>query len=309
MVHAARSRLAWGLAFAIAFIAPRAAKADTDACVAPKINVVVPPGPQWQSATVELTERLRGLPDLDKCAHVLVRPSGLGVIVQITTSDGREASRQVGSEAELLHVAEALLVLPPEPARAIAEPSPLEVPPRESRPAALEAATHVELGAGASLRFGGGPIYAGGGVAGFAQFAQGGWLLAVSGRWDIADAFISEPTPTDFSMQSTAVGVGVGRRLELGSADLDTVIGPSIVLEGQEADDGNRDIHGASADFRVAFAVRISGPRASSVRPYATGEFEGSPARLRTQKFIDRSLPPLPWWSSGISVGVLWGAR
>ncbi|HWZ92740.1 MAG TPA: hypothetical protein VNW92_27930, partial [Polyangiaceae bacterium] len=222
MLHAARCRLAWGLAFAIASIAPRAAKADSDACVAPKINLVVPPGPEWQSATTDLTVRLRGLPDLDKCARVLVRPSGLGVIVQITTGDGREASRQVESEAELLHVAEALLVLPPEPVRAMPAPSPLEVPPRESRPAPQEAATHVELGAGASLRFGGGPIYAGGGVAGFAQFALDRWLLAVSGRWDIADAFVSEPTPTDFSMESTAVGVGVGRRLELGGAALDT---------------------------------------------------------------------------------------
>lgn len=309
MVHVARSRLAGGLAFAIGFIAPSAAMADSGACVAPKINVVVPPGLEWQSATIDLTERLRKLRNLDKCAHVLVRPSGPGVIVQITTGDGREARRKVRSEADLLHAAEALLVLPPEPARAPAEPSPLELPPRESRPAAQETATHVELGAGASLRFGGGPIYAGGGVAGFAQFAQGGWLLAVSGRWDIADAFVSEPTPTGFSMQSTAVGVGVGRRLKLGNAALDTVIGPSIVLESQEADDGDREIHGASADFRAALAVRVSGPCAASVRPYATGELEGSPARLRTQRFIDHSLPPLPWWSSGISVGVLWGAR
>ena len=253
---------------------------------------------------------MRGLRDLDQCAQVWVRPSGQGVVIRITTADGRQATRQVDTEAELLRTAEALLILPPEGAPALAPPSPLELPPRDPRPAAQpSSSTHVELGAGGSLRFGGGPLYVGGGVAGFAQFALDRWLLAISGRWDIADAFTGETTPANFAMQSTAVGVSVGRRLELANVALDAMVGPSIVLEGQDADDGDRDIHGAAADFRVALALRVSGPRASSLRPFATGELEASPARLRAQKFIDHSLPPLPWWSSGVSVGVLWGAR
>jgi hypothetical protein len=38
-------------------------------------------------------------------------------------------------------------------------------------------------------------------------------------------------------------------------------------------------------------------------------DFEGSPARVSSQKHLDRALPQLPWWSSGLAVGVLWGAR
>jgi hypothetical protein len=309
MRRSVKSRLALGLAFG-ACLCELSARASSDACVAPQINVVVPAGPEWETATAELTSHLRALGDLDKCAHVLVRPSGTGVVLDITTSDGRQASRQVASVAELLRAAEALLVLPPEPVPPPVMRSPAEIPPPESRrsePAA--ATTHVELGAGGSLRFGsGGPLYAGGGVTGFAAFALDRWLLAVSARWDVADV-ANQPTPMDFYMQSSAVGVSVGRRLELASVHLDALFGPSIVLESQDADDVDRDVHGAAADFRLALAVRVSGPRSSSVRAFATGDFEGSPARLRSQKSLDPILPALPWWSSGLSVGVLWGAR
>jgi hypothetical protein len=310
MVYVARRHLVLGLAFGVELATSTAAGATVDACIAPKVNVSVPPGAQWQTATEDLTEHLRALKDLDKCARVFVRPGGLGVVVEITTSDGRRATRQVESEAELLRTIEALLILPPASAAAPVQPSPLESPPREPQPARTpNGTTHVELGVGGSLRFGGGPLYAGGGVAGFAQFGLDDWLLAVSGRWDVADAFVSEVTPTDFSMQSSAVGVSVGHRVELSNANLDALIGPSIVLEGQDADDGDRELHGAAADFRLAFALRVSGPRASSLRAFATGDFEGSPARVRAQKFISHSLPQLPWWSGGVAIGVLWGGR
>ncbi len=307
MLHAASSRLCTALISSglLAVCAPAAGSA----CSAPKISVSFPPGPAWQNAAAELTERLRSLEDLDRCARVTARPSGTGVDLEIVTSDGREALRHVETVAELLRTAEALLVLPPEPARAVAT-SPLELPPPEpARARAAVISTHVELGAGASLRFGGGPAYVGGGVAGFAQFALDGWLLAASGRWDIADAIVNQPTASDFQMQTSVVGVSVGRRLELASADLDTLVGPNVVLESQDADDVNREVHGAAADFRVALGMRLSGPKSSSVRAFASADFEASPSRLRSARVIDRALPHLPWWSTGIALGVLWGAR
>ncbi len=309
MVHAARSSLALGLAFGVCTFLRGAAGATPNACLAPKINVVVPPGPDWENATEALSQHLRTVGDLDRCAHVLVRPSNAGVTLDITTSDGRRATRQVTSVAELLRTAEALLVLPPEPTPPPAKPAPLELPPAEPAPVRVPVTTttHIELGVGASLRFGGGPLYAGGGVAGFADFALDRWLLAMSARVDLGDVIIQGPAPSDFHMESSAVGVSVGRRLEFANAGLDALVGPSIVLEGQDADDP--EVHGAAADFRLALALRVSGPRSSSIRAFAAGDFEGSPARLRAQKSISPDLPPLPWWSSGLAVGVLWGAR
>ncbi len=271
--------------------------------------MVVPPGPGWQSATDQLAEHLRGLIDLDKCARLSIRPSGAGVVLEVTSNNGRETTRQADSVAELLRTAEALLVLPPQPQTAV-KLSPLELPPPEPRPASSEAtSTHVELGVGASLRFGGGPLYAGGGVAAFADFALDRWLLAVTGRWDVADAFLNQPTPGDFSMASTSVGVSAGRRIELREASLDALIGPNVVLESEETDSSEPEVHGAAADFRLALALRVSGPRSSSIRAFAAADVEASPIRLRSEKYIDRSLPPLPWWSSGLAVGVMWGAR
>src|SRR5882724_8255474 len=99
-------------------------------CVGPKVSVVVPQGPEWQTATDQLAEHLRSLSDLDKCARLLVRPNGGGVVLEATSSDGRETTRQADSVAELLRTAEALLVLPPQP-RVAVKLSPLELPPPE----------------------------------------------------------------------------------------------------------------------------------------------------------------------------------
>ena len=265
MSNATSSRVIAALSTLVLFAVSENAWASP-ACSATKINVIFPESPAWLNATTQLTERLRKLEDLDRCAHILVRPNGAGADLYIVTGDGREAMRHVETVAELLRAAEALLVLPPQPAHVVAR-SPLEEPPPEQqRPPAPSALTHVELGAGGSLRIGGGPFYAGGGLSGFAQFALDRWLLAVSGRWDIDDAIVNQPTARDFRMQASVVGVSVGRRMEFANAVLDTLLGPNVVLESQDADDVNREVHGAAADFRLASPSAYPAPNS---RPFA----------------------------------------
>lgn len=277
-------------------------------CASPELQLITPEGDEWRNAAEELGKHLRAAGELDKCARVSGRPDGEAVLLEITTSDGRTARRRVTTLPELLRTCEALLVLPPKPAPPPPQASPAELPPPEPvRAQATTTAHHVELGVGGALRFGGSPLYVGGGIAAFALFAQGAWLLSASARWDAIEAIVTEPAPMDFYMQSEAVGVSFGRRFALSSVQLDTLIGPNIVLESQDADDTNREVHGASADFRLGVAVRVSGPRLSSVRAFATGDFEGSPARLRSAKALDPILPTLPAWSSGLAVGVAWG--
>ena len=91
MFRATRSRLALRLALGAVTCAAStvaaAPMATPDSCVAPRVNVVVPPGERWQSATADLTEHLRAVGNLDRCASVQVRPSGAGVLLEITTSD------------------------------------------------------------------------------------------------------------------------------------------------------------------------------------------------------------------------------
>jgi hypothetical protein len=309
MSRATRSHFALSLACVVGATALPAAAAERS-CPAAKITIIIPPGEAWQDAADALAKHLHSLGNLDPCAQVSVRPHDSGVLLEITTGDGRRALRQVESVPELLRTAEALLVLPPEPAPPAAQPAPAELPPPEPQPLALQtAATHVEVGAGGALRFSGGPLYVGGGIAGFAEFALDRWLLAVSARWDVIEVLVTQPTTDDFDMESSAVGVSAGRRFELSSVNLDALIGPTIVLESQDADDGDRDVHGAAADFRLSLGLRVSGPRSSSVRAFASTDFEASPARIRQSKHLDQALPSLPWWSSGVAVGVAWGVR
>jgi len=283
-----------------------------EVCSGPELHLITPEGDAWRDAAEQLGKRLRAAGELDRCARVTGRPDGSGVLLEITTSDGRTASRHVDDVAELLRTCEALLVLPTAPTPASkAEPSeqlgrdsarePSPIPPAPSP-------RHVEVGVGGAVRVGGGPLYVGGGAAAFALFAQGAWLLSASARWDAIEAIATEPVPMDFYMQSEAVGVSFGRRFLFSSVQVDGLVGPNIVLESQDADDvdSNRDVHGASADFRLGLALRVSGPRSSSIHAFATADFEASPARLRASKSLDRILPTLPAWSSGLAVGVAW---
>ncbi len=313
MLRPRRCLPAVGVALGVGLLSAAVAAAEAESCEAPKLSVLVPSDPSWDSATERLTARLRQLSDLDRCARVTVRPDATGAMLNITTSDGREAHRHVENVDGLLTAVEALLVLPPEPApRPAPAPSPLELPPSEPKASSLgigPTTLHVELGAGGTLRFGGSPLYAAAGVAAFADFVIDRWVLAMGARVDITDRLVSQPAPTDYVMQSAAVGVSAGRRVELGQASLDALLGANVVVESQDADDGEREVHGAAEDFRLGATVRFSGPRSATVRAFAAGDFEGSPARARTKKYLDRALPELPWWSSSVTVGVLWGAR
>ena len=310
MARSSLTRVACCGAVAAAFVARSASAAAPSACDSPQLNVVAPPDPKWDATAARLGRHLRGLSDLDRCARVTVKPDATGVTLRVTTSDGREAERHVENLDALLTAAEALLVLPPTRATSDATVSPLEVPPRDPEPVRVApSSAHVELGGAGTVRFGGSPAYVGAGAMAFAGFVLDRWLLSVAARFDVKDGFTDQGTPSDFEMHSTAVSVSAGRRMNLGQAAVDALLGANVVLESQDADDGEREIHGAAEDFRLGAALRISGPSSAGVRAFAVGDFEASPSRIRANKYIDRALPILPWWSSGLAVGVLWGAR
>ena len=289
-----------------------ASGAVTTACSGPRVTVTLPEREAWRTLRSDLVEHLRALRDLDRCAEVAVGAAGDLLTLDVTTGDGRKASRQVASEAELLRASEALLTLPP----ALVQPppppliqSPSELPPPEPERAHTEDKAHIELALGGSARMGGAPLFAGGGVAAFADVTLDNWLLGVSGRWDIADGLVTEPSLMDYFMTSTAVGVSLGRRFDLGNAALDALLGPNVVIENQDADDQDRDVHGSAADLRLDLGLRVSGPRSSKWRAFVALDAEVSPARVRKQRFADPVLPPLPSWSAGLALGVSWSAR
>ena len=304
------------IALPLPLLAATAAAASAQ-CAGPVLNVVIPQGEAGRRLADVLREHVERLPDLDRCAKVTVEVHGSALSIEVKTGDGRVAKRQVESEAALLRESEALLTLPPEPAPAattptastapvIPQPSSQELPPSDAPAPKPREAAHVEFGAGANARLGGVPAFGSGGVEGFADMALGRWLLGVSTRWDLTDGLINQPTLADYRMTSTAVGVSVGRRFEFGGSLVDALLGPNVVLESQDADDQENDLHGSAADLRVALSLRVSGPSRSAWRAFASAQCEASPTRLAKQHFINSRLPPLPSWGSGLAVGVMW---
>lgn len=265
---------------------------------------------QHPTLRADLNEHLQALVDIDRCALVSVRFEGALLVIEVTTSDGRTASRIVSTENELFRAGEALLTLPPNapPPPAPSAPSPQEFPPVEPKAIAPSTPPRLELGIGLAGRIGGSPLFGAGGIAAFADVALEEWLLGVSGRWDIG-SLITEPALPDYYMMSSAVGVSVGRRFELGTTLLDTLVGTNVVLEDQDADYQDADIFGSAADVRFAGALRVSGSKFAAWRPYATLDAELSPERLVKKRRTHPDLPPLPSWSTGLSVGIMWGAR
>jgi len=282
----------------------------SSSCAGPQITLNVPAAnsPQWQTLREKLSDHLRTLSDLDRCAQLTLRADADdNLVLDVRTGDGRVASRTVAGEAQLLRASEALLTLPPmEPSLPLAA-SPAEKAPPE--PPLPRPTAGVELGAGAAARLGGLPLFVAGGVTGFADVVVEPWLLGVSARWDITTGLLSEPTLMDYYLMSTAIGVHVGRRFELKSSSLDLLLGPNLVLESQDADDGQLDIGGSAADVRIDLGARLSGPRRSTWRAFGTADFELSPARLAKEHFAHPSLPPLPSFSFGLALGFSWSSQ
>ncbi len=313
------AQLASAVTGATLLLASSALGQAAGSCAAPTLSVLLPADDPRQALARRLREHLQTLADVDRCAHVTLRPRGAELELVVESGDGRSASRTLQTEAELLRASDALLTLPPAtnapsaaspsaaPPSAAPPPSPLEFPPKEERPARVAPpSAHFEFGLGAQARLGGSPLFLGGGFAGFADVVQGAWLIQVSTHASITTGRLSEPTLSDYYLAATAIGVGVGRRFEFESTSLDALLSPEVVLETQDADDGDRDVNATASDVRLDLSARWSGPRHSAWRGFGSLDLEVSPTHLRHQRSGGDSLPPFPSWTCGLSVGVAW---
>jgi hypothetical protein len=295
--------------------------AAEDQCVSPHVHLELAGKSEWEAEVPALRARLTALGHVDACARVTIRAEATGVSVNVT-SGSRSATRHLTEPSELVRTVEALVVLPA-PIDSVDE-SPLVDPPQDaSRPSDRRQAlpepvhpaigSHMEFAAAASARMGGNPLMVGAGLAAFAGLVEGNWLVGVDARWEFADGYVSATPPSGFSMNSGAIGVAVGHRSHIGAFACDALIGPTLVLESQEAfpatTTATEGIGTNALDPRVDLTLRATGPTSSRLRLYAAGDIEVSPHRVVHPKQLDPELPPLPAWTSGVAVGVVWGAR
>ncbi len=299
-----------GIAEASAF---GSSSADARPCAGPFLVTDATIGSEWLPAIEGVRVRLNRNVDLDRCAELRIGPAQGGSRIQVTTADGRTAIRYIASPDKLLVTVEALLELPLAAAVRSSPPEPQELPDDPDlevkiRPAVSAAVAHLEVGVGAAGRLAGAPLYGGGGAASFAQLMLDRWLIGVTARWEAVDGTLALPSPSGFHMQTFGVGIGLGRRVVSGDVALDAVLGHEVIVESQEADGTTDDIRGSAGDVRMDLLLRVSAPRTGRTRFYAAADAEVSPSRLRRTRQLDPALPALPSWSSGLQVGVLWGA-
>jgi hypothetical protein len=135
------------------------------------------------------------------------------------------------------------------------------------------------------------------------------YIIGISGRWDVVDSYVSGPTGSGFDMDSGAIGIMFGRRVDFDWGSLDGMVGANVVVESQEGTTSVDEIGGETAGVRPTTLARLAMGRRANVRPYLQADVEVSPARLRRPRQLDPALPVLPAWSAGFAIGVLWGLR
>jgi hypothetical protein len=314
-----RARAGWNvrgtLALAVTASVPAARAAHAveppAACEDPRVRVDGAPGDLWLQSIAHACAALDAKPDSDPSARVVLVPSGDDLIVEVTLADGRSALRRVRSPDSLGSVLAALLELPAEeskpahptgesaaPAVEIPAPAPAPLPPPPSP------RLGIELGGGASGRVAGGG-YLSLGPSAFGQVAVGAWALGVDVRWD---AYVSKSgVDANFEMESVEVGVTLTRRFRLQAADIEVGFSPRVVDETQSDDSLVHEVTFATTDVRVGALVRAALGHAHRVRPILEIDGELSPSRIRRLPRLDPNLPALPAWSSGATIGIMWG--
>ena len=289
--------------------------------MSPHVHLELAGKSEWEAEVPALRARLTALGHVDACARVTIRAEATGVSVNVK-SDSHPATRHLTEPSELVRTVEALVVLPA-PIDAVDDAPLVDALPAAPRPAERQQpapppvhpvfASHIEFAAAASARVGGNPLMAGAGIAAFAGLVEGNWLVGVDARWEFADGYVSAAPPSGFSMDSGAIGVAVGHRSRIGAFACDALVGPTLVLESQEAfgstPEASDGIGASALDARLDLTLRATGPTSSRVRMSAAGDIKVSPHRVLHPKHLDPELPPLPAWTSGLAVGVAWGAR
>lgn len=278
-------------------------------CVQPNVTSATELTALWLDAMRSACESLSGNRDLDRDARVhIVQIAPELLRLDVTTSDGRSAQRELHTPQELHDTLEALLVVP----RAIDPP---EEPPHatetrtSSRPDNSTSITreppkvHTELGFGAAGRLAqhGRRTF---GPSAFAALTVDSWLLGVSLRWDALQN-AADNTIAQYEAQAVAIGFTLGRRLYEGAVTIDCAIEPRVVSTAQSHGEGSDEHRTSTADIYVGALARVAFGD-GRLRPYIQPDLEVTPEHMKRGTGEDAVYTPLPTWSVGMTLGLRW---
>ncbi len=319
-----------GLASAMTLARPAAGLSAQVECVDPRVRVQAQPDARWFDAIAAACESTTHAPDSDPNARVRLVPAERDLLVEVVLKDGRATSRRVSATERLGPTLDALLtVLPPSPAPANTSTStsttapsppgaddPHERPPVEPSPApravttVVEAPFGVDVGAGLASRVSGSEGYMSFAVDAFGELRLGRLLIGMAARWDMFEGPVAKAPPLNLEMQTVALGLLMGRRFAPSFGNVDLGITPRFIVELQAYDSltSEQEKNDSATDIRVGAFGRLALGH-GAFRPFAELDAELSPARIRRSIHIDPVLPPLPAWSTGLSLGVMWSDK
>jgi hypothetical protein len=308
----------------------RPARASDRACPSLRVDADVEVRDRWPALESRVRASFEGRNDVDGCAIVRLRYADGSVGLDVSLPDGRSASRLTRSE-DVIAGLEALLLVPdvqaaaaentPPAARRTTtfEPRGIAIHEDDSRLAtrdgskALEgppSRLSVEISLGVGMHMGDGQTSEGLGATSLLDVS--GWLAGFTGR---LDRYAADPTGDGDPPKALEVGALGGRRVRLGSLNLDVVGGPALALR----DVGRGSVTRVAAQGMVN-TITMSSTNGGFVPRLVLGArlTVGARSIVRTFVGVDGEagspgpIPPgsgrgLPQWTLGFTVGATLG--
>ncbi len=254
----------------------------------------------------------------DPCARVQILAAGGKLVVVVTLKDGRTAVRRAGDVDDLLDALDALVLVPtaahaPPPA-AVVSPrfTAAPAPPKDEAPkppSSVAPAPRLELAAAATAGIAGAPGFAGFGLEGLAQVHLVPHLLGVVVRYEpLGGPLADTDSRGRFTAMAMSVAAVAGRRLSLGSMQLDLLAGLGLMALAQEFKaPGEKEVRSTRLDPRLVVSLRLADSGTASLRGYLGLDLTaGWPA---TSQEPAPGLKEFPSTSATLSLGLLWSGR
>jgi hypothetical protein len=306
------------------------ARAASRSCSSLRIEADAQVRDRWPDLASRVRGSFEGRNDVDACAVVHLRYASGSIGLDVSLPDGRFASRLVRCE-DVIAGLDALLLVPdgeapaaesaplPTQGTTTFEPKLIEVhrdrggTAADKRPATLERPPshfNVELSLAVGMRMGDGQTSEDLGASSLLDVS--GWLAGFTGR---LDRYAADPTGDGDPPKALEVGALVGRRVRLGSFNLDFVGGPALALRAgmgasmtRVASQGMVNtlmMSSTSQGFvpRLIVGGRLTLGARSVVRTFVGVDGEAG----STGPIAPGSVHGLPLWTLGFTVGATVG--
>lgn len=253
----------------------------------------------------------------DPCARVHVLAAGGKLVVIVTLKDGRTAVRRANDVDDLLDAVDALVLVPTHATAPVEEPVvaprftapvPKDEAPKPSASTSAVPAPRLELAAAATAGISGVPGFAGFGLQGLAQVHYAPHLLGVVVRYEpLGGPLADTDSRGRFRAMSMSVAAVAGRRLLVGSMQLDLLAGLGLVALAQEFKaPGEKEVRSTRLDPRLVASLRLSDSGSASLRGYLGLDLT---AGWPTSQDPAPGLLAFPSTSATLSLGLSWGGK